>query len=279
MTKRPAMSSDARPWRIAGRIAAALVVVCYGFPLAWMVTTSLKTPAESAVVTWWPSQWVFDGYVDFFSSDFVPALRHSLQIAVVTVILSLVLAVPAAYGLSRSRSRLVTPALLLVVLVQIIPPSITFIPLLQILAQLKLLDTFLGVSLAQCALFAPFAILVLRPAFAAIPPEIEEAASIDGAGSVRYLTKIALPLLRNSTLVIGAICFVFSWGDLVYPLTLLVSQDKYPLTAFIVEAISRFGGNANSLMAVSVLIALPTLVVVLLAQRNLKAGLALGAVK
>ena len=79
--------------------------------------------------------------------------------------------------------------------------------------------------------------------------------------------------------MIGAICFVASWGDLVYPITLLVSSDKYPLSGYIVEAVGRFGGNANLLMAVSVLVAVPTLIVVLLAQRQLKAGLTMGAVK
>jgi len=279
MSKRAALASDTGGWKIAGRVIMVLVIIGYGFPIVWMVMTSLKTTPDTVVVTWWPSEWVFDAYTAFFASDFLPAFQHSMQIAVVTVIMSLGLAIPAAFGLSRSKSRLITPAMLFIVLVQIIPATITFIPLLKILAQMRILDTYLGVSVAQCTLIVPFAILLLRPGFTGIPVEIEEAAKLDGAGNVRYLFRIALPLLRNSTLVIGAICFVASWGDLVYPITLLVSSDKYPLSGYIVEAVGRFGGNANLLMAVSVLVAVPTLIVVLLAQRQLKAGLTMGAVK
>lgn len=271
--------SDTRRWRVAGGVLLVSIIVLYGFPIYWMVATSLKSAQEVGTLTWIPSEISLDPYRAFFRSDFLPALRNSAIIAGITGALTMALAIPASYGLARSRSRLVTPALLLLLVVQMIPTSATFIPLFQMLATLGLVDTYLGVSLAQATLFVPFAVLLLRPAFAAIPPSVEEAATLDGAGSVRYLIGIALPLLRNTVIVTTAIVLVSSWAELVYPLTLLLDDDKYPLSVLIAQSIGRFESNYNNLMAIAVLSSLPVLLVVLAAQGQLRRGLTLGAVK
>ena len=271
--------SDTRRWRVAGGVLLVSIIVLYGFPIYWMVATSLKSAQEVATLTWIPSEISLEPYRAFFRSDFLPALRNSAIIAGITGALTMALAIPASYGLARSRSRLVTPALLLLLVVQMIPTSATFIPLFQMLATLGLVDTYLGVSLAQATLFVPFAVLLLRPAFAAIPPSVEEAATLDGAGSVRYLIGIALPLLRNTVIVTTAIVLVSSWAELVYPLTLLLDDDKYPLSVLIAQSIGRFESNYNNLMAIAVLSSLPVLLVVLAAQGQLRRGLTLGAVK
>jgi multiple sugar transport system permease protein len=276
---RGAAGADTRRWRWGGRALLVAVVVLYGFPVYWMVATSFKTPAELGSLTWVPSSISFEPYSEFLSSDFLPALRNSAIIAVLAASITMVLAVPAAYGLARTRSRLVTPALLLLLVVQMIPTSATFIPLFRLLASMGLIDTYLGVALAQATLFVPFAILLLRPAFAGIPVSVEEAARLDGAGSVRYLVGIALALVRNTVVVTTAIVLVSSWAELVYPLTLLLDDDKYPLSVLIAQSIGRFENNYNSLMAIAVLSSVPVLLVVLAAQKQLRRGLTLGAVK
>jgi len=275
----PPVRSDAGLWRVVGGVALALVVLLYGFPVYWMVATSVKTLPEVATLTWFPSQLDFSSYTELWSSDFLPALRNSAILASLTTVISMALAVPAAYGLARSRSRLITPLLLLLLLVQMIPTSATFIPLFRLLNGFGLIDTHLGVALAESTLFVPFAVLLLRPGFAGIPAAIEEAAEIDGANSLRYLLGIAVPLLRNTLLVVAAVVFVGTWAELVYPLTLLLDEDKYPLSVTIVQSVGRFESNYNALMAVAVLAAIPVLLVVLLAQGQLRRGLTLGAVK
>lgn len=276
---RDGLDRDARVWRIGGSLLLGFAAILYGFPIYWMISTSFKTPGESAVVTWWPQALVLDAYEAFFATEFLPAFLRSLQMSITTTTLTMSLALMAAYGLSRSRSKLVTPILLIVIVVQLIPPLVTFLPLFRLLGQLGLLNTLTGVSLAQTSVMMPFAILLLRPAFSGIPAEVEEAASIDGAGSLRYLIRIALPLVRNTALVISAIIFVAAWGDLIFPKTLIFTSDNAPLSSYIVLATSRFGGAQNSLMAVAALVALPVLLVVLFAQKYLKSGLTLGSVK
>ena len=272
-------TSDTRKWRWAGRGLLLAIIVVYGFPVYWMVATSFKTPEELGSLTWFPSQLSFAPYSEFLTSDFLPALRNSAIIALLAGTITMVLALPAAYGLARSKSRLVTPALLLLLVVQMIPTSATFIPLFRLLATMGLIDTHLGVALAQATLFVPFAILLLRPAFAGVPVSVEEAAKLDGAGSIRYLVGIALPLVRNTVVVTMAIVLVSSWAELVYPLTLLLEDDKYPLSVVIAQSIGRFENNYSSLMAIAVLSAVPVLLVVLAAQNQLKRGLTIGAVK
>ncbi len=275
---RPPVRDD-RGWRRIGLVFLALVTAAYGLPLLWMIGTSLKRPQDLADGGWLPSDPTVAAYQTFFATDFLPALRNSATLSLTATALTVLLAVPAAYGLSRSRSRLVTPALVLLLVVQMVPTSSTFIPLFRLLAQLGLVNTLFGVALAQASLFVPFAVLILRPAFAAIPPALEEAARVDGAGRVRYLLSIALPVLRNTVLVTTAIVLVSSWGELVYPLTFLLDQDKYPLSVYIAQSVGRFNNTWNLLMTVAVMASLPILLVVLAAQRKLQSGVTLGAVK
>lgn len=271
--------SDDQGWRRVGVAFLTLISLLYGLPLFWMLATSLKRGQDMANGSWLPSNPTFDAYREFFATDFWPALQNSVQLSAATTALSITLAVPAAYGLSRSRSALVTPALIMLLVVQMIPTSATFIPLFRLLAQLGLVNTLWGVALAQATLFVPFGVLILRPAFNAIPPELEEAALLDGAGRLRYLTQIAIPLLRNSIIVTIAIILVSSWGELVYPLTFLLEQDKYPLSVYIAQSVGRFNNTWNLLMSVAVMASLPVLAVVLAAQRKLATGVTLGAVK
>lgn len=270
---------DAGVWKYIGGSALFVVFVLYGLPIFWMVTTSFKSFDEVANLTWLPSRLDFTPYVEFFRTDFLPALRNSAIIATTATLFSMALAVPAAYGLCRVQSRLVSPILLLILVVQMIPTSAMFTPLFQVLATLGLVNTLTGVALAISTLMVPFATLIMRPAFQAIPVEIEEASRVDGASPARYLFSVAAPLVQNTAVVTAAIVFVASWAELLYPLTFLLDADKYPLSVYIAESAGRFNNTWNSLMAVSTMASLPVLVVVIAARNRLQEGLTLGAVK
>ena len=273
------VAADARGWRRAGVVFLVLLVVTYGLPVFWMLATSLKPQQELASGSWLPAAPTFQAYLDFFRTDFLPALRNSTQLSLTATALSLLLAIPAAYGLAASRSRWVTPALVLLLIVQMIPTAATTVPMFKLLSQLGLVNSLMGVALAQCTLFVPFAVLIMRPAFQSLPPALEEAATLDGAGAFAYLRFIALPLLRNSILVTTAIVLVSSWGELVYPLTFLLEQDKYPLAVYIAQSVGRFNNTWNLLMSVAVMASLPVFLIVLASQRKLQSGVTLGAVK
>ena len=270
---------DARVWRRAGVVFLVVLVLTYGLPVFWMLATSLKPQQELASGSWLPAAPTFQAYLEFFRTDFLPALRNSAQLSLTATALSLLLAIPAAYGLATVRSRWVTPALVLLLIVQMIPTSATTVPMFKLLSQLGLVNSLMGVALAQCTLFVPFAVLIMRPAFQALPSALEEAATLDGAGPFAYLRFIALPLLRNSILVTTAIVLVSSWGELVYPLTFLLDQDKYPLSVYIAQSVGRFNNTWNLLMSVAVMASLPVFLIVLASQRKLQSGVTLGAVK
>jgi multiple sugar transport system permease protein len=270
---------DAQAWRWAGIAFLVVLMVTYGLPVLWMLATSLKPQQELASGSWLPEAPTAQAYVDFFRTDFLSALTNSVQLSVTATFITLLLAIPASYGLSTSRSRLVTPALILLLVVQMIPTTATIVPMFQLLSRLGLINNIVGVALAQCTLFVPFAVLILRPAFAGLPKELEEASSLDGASRLGYLVSIAIPLLRNSVIVTTAIVLVSSWGELVYPLTFLLEQDKYPLSVYIAQSVGRFNNTWNLLMSVAVMAALPVFLIVLAAQRKLQSGVTLGAVK
>ncbi|WP_457098882.1 carbohydrate ABC transporter permease [Microbacterium sp. P5_E9] len=255
--------------------------VVYGLPLLWIVLTSLKSQGE---VLSSQSSLVFTPTLDAYASALADpqlgaSMRQSAIIAVGTTIMCLVFAIPAAYALARIRSRVVVPALALLVILQMIPQTANLIPLFWVLAQWGLLDTNLGLILADAALFLPWAVLLLRPFFSGIPIAIEEAGRIDGARTLRAFFSLALPLARNGILTVSAIIFLVSWGEFLYGITFMLSPDKYPMSALIAQQAGAFGIDWPGMMAFAVVSAVPVFIVYVFSYRLLRTGLTLGAVK
>lgn len=258
-----------------------VLYVLYGLPLLWILLTSLKRKSEvltsQASVLFTPT---LDAYVSALADPQLGAsFRQSAIVAVGTALLCLLLAIPAAYAVARVRSRLIVAMLVALVILQMIPQTAQLIPLFWILARLRLLDTELGLVLADTALFLPWAILLLRPFFAAIPTSLEEAARIDGAGTLRTFGSIAVPLARNGVWTVGAIIFLVSWGEFLYGITFMLSPQRYPLSALIAQQAGAFGIDWPGMMAFAVVSAVPVFLVYVASYRTLKTGLTLGAVK
>ncbi len=258
-----------------------LLYLAYGLPLLWIVLTSFKS--QSDVLTSQASLF-FSPTIDAYRAALAdPQLGSSLMqsavIAVGTTVLCLIVAIPAAYALARVNNRVVIPALALLVILQMIPQTANLIPLFWVLSQWGLLNTNIGLILADATMFLPWAILLLRPFFSSVPLAIEEAGVIDGAGLFRSFFSLALPLARNGVLTVSSIIFLVSWGEFLYSITFMLSPDKYPMSALIAQQAGAFGIDWPRMMAFSVVSAVPVFVVYIFSYRLLRTGLTLGAVK
>ena len=259
------------------RVVLALV---YGVPLLWIILTSFKS-----------SQAVFDtdqaflftpvttAYREAFDAQLFDALQQSLLIAVGTTALTLLVAVPAAYGLARVSNLFVTISLGMLIVLQMVPQTASVIPLFQIFGNWGLLNSTRGVVVADSALLIPFAILLLRPFFRGVPIALEEAAAIDGASLLRTFGSVVLPVARNGVATTGTLVFLLSWGEFLYAVNFFLSPGSYPLSALLAQQVSAFGINWPGLMALAVITSIPILIVFSATYRLLRDGLTVGAVK
>jgi multiple sugar transport system permease protein len=263
------------------RIGAVLLLLVYGTPLYWLVTTSFKASGDvfkglSTFLIFVPTA---AAYQRIWTASLLHAGINSVLIAAGTTALTLALAVPAAYALARLRGPIVSIGLGLVIILQMMPQTATVIPLYQVLGSWKLLGSIPGVVLADAALLLPFCILILRPFFLAVPIEIEEAATVDGASAWRVFARIALPLALNGTVTAGIIIFLIAWGEFLYAISFLVDPQQYPLSVLIASQIGQYGNNWPALMSIAVATGLPILVIFLFSYRRLREGLALGSIR
>ena len=257
-----------------------LLTLMYGVPILWILLTSVKSSGDvfstRASFMFRP---VTTAYVEALDGALVDALRQSVAIATVTTALTLLVAIPAAYGLARTRGWITTVGLGMLIVLQMMPQTATVIPLFQIFGRWSLLDRTLGVVIADTALLIPFAGLLLRPFFRSVPRELEEAGAIDGATVLRTFWSVVLPVARNGIFTVGTVVFLLSWGEFLYAVNFFLSPGSYPLSALLAQQVSAFGIDWPGLMALAVLTSIPILIVFASTYRLLRDGLTVGAVK
>jgi ABC-type glycerol-3-phosphate transport system permease component len=265
------------------RVGRFIIFLLYGIPLLWVLATSFKPEStilkDPSGLMFSPTFAQYRGVV----GQVWPAMLNSLQIGIGTTILTLAVAVPAAYGLARHRSRawsrVIAISLGLLIVLQMVPQAMTIMPLYSILAQWRLTNTIFGIVLATSALVLPFAILLIRPFFLSVPIELEEAATVDGASVWSVFARVVMPLARNGIITVGIMIFMQSWGELLYGTTFLSKPDAYPVGAMLALQTTLYGTEWGHLMALGVLITLPVLVLFVFSQRRLMQGMLSGAVK
>ena len=278
------MSQSLGRWRHAGygsTLVGILIVIVFLFPVFWMVSTSLKSPAAifATPPTLIPTPLVLDAYRDAVAGDpaVVRAIGTSLVISVGTMLLTLVLAAPAAYGLARLRLPGGALVLLLLLITQLLPSIVIAGPLFVLFTRLHLVNSYQALILADTTLTLPFAVIVLRPFFLSVPRDLEAAALVDGATRWGSFFRITLPLVRAGAVTVAAFSFLFAWGEFVFALSLTTSEDFQPVTVALNRLIGQYGTQWNSLMAISTTVALPIIAVFAGLQRFIVGGLTTGA--
>lgn len=267
--------------RVVANIVAIVVAVVVIFPVYWMFATALKQPGRIMSATPqfvpWPISLENFGRA-LGAPEFAVYLRNSLTVSLATVVLSMLVAVGAAFATVRF-TFVGRKALVVLVLVQMVPSSAMVIPLYLMLRQIGALDMVPGLVLTYLTFVLPFTVWNLRGFIAAIPVELEEAAMIDGCSRVQAFRRIVLPLLAPGIVATSIFAFINAWDDYLFAYVLMRSQSNYTLPVWLVSFSTAVQVDYGATIAASAIFSLPVLVFFLFVQRRLVGGLTSGAVK
>jgi multiple sugar transport system permease protein len=264
-------------------VIGLLLVVGYLFPVYWMVSASVKKEADLAAS---PPQLIprdptLATWVDRIFADerVLRYITNSTIVATGTMVLTVLLAAPAAYALARLPIRGKSVLMLLMLSSLMFPAIMLATPLFVVFGSLGLSDSYQGLVLADTTLALPYAIVLLRPAFASVPREYGEAALIDGCSLFGVFWRVVLPLVRPGLATVAVLAFLWGWGDLVFALTLATDDAMRPVTTGLWGYFGATTSDWAGAMAFSTLAMLPPLVVFLLSQRLVVSGVAAGGLK
>ncbi|MFD7617195.1 carbohydrate ABC transporter permease [Streptomyces sp. NPDC059802] len=268
----------------AGQYAALLgYLVFLAFPFLWLISTAFKPARElgSLHPTWIPDHPTFDNFRKAFDEQpLLQAAANSLIAAVCAALIAVVVATPMAYVMARRRSRLSTAATGWVVISQAFPLVLLIIPLFLILKNLHLINTRWGLIMVYAVWALPFALWMLVGYVRAVPAELEEAASVDGAGRLRTLVSVTAPLLTPGIVATALFAFITAWNELFFALVLLKTPEKQTLPVVLTHFIGAEGAaDLGPLAAAAFLATLPSLVFFAIIQRRITGGMLAGAVK
>jgi len=265
-----------------GLLAAALFVA----PIGWTVLSTFKPPLEARQppLPPWPTTGLsMQNYVtlDGFGDGLWHAAQNSIFVAVLTVALTVVVSLLAGYGFSRFRFPFKDFLFVVILSTIMIPFQSILTPIFLILTKLGLQNTLTGLVCVYVTLQLPFSIFMMRNAFDAVPREIEEAARIDGAGSVQLLLKVMLPLVWPGAVTVALFAFLNAWNEFLAALVLMTDQSKFTLPIMMTAVQSgRFGAiDWGAVQAGVTVMMIPCLIFFLLLQRYYIRGLTAGAVK
>jgi N,N'-diacetylchitobiose transport system permease protein len=270
-----------RRW-VSTTIAVAFSLV-WVFPVYWMLNTALKPISDVMTPTpvFFPIHPTLSNFADAVSqTDFLLNLRNSVLVVVATVIVSTMIAFFATAALTRFRFRGRRAIMVVILAIQMLPPTALLIPTFLVFNDLNLVGSFLGLILAYVASVLPFSIWVMRGFFLAIPIEIEEAAKVDGASNWRILWSVLFPLVAPGVISTSIFAFISAWNEYIVAYTFMKDQTMYTLPIWLASfSTPQTGTDFGGQMAASVLFSLPVVIFFLIIQRKLVAGIAAGAVK
>lgn len=267
-------------------IASGLLLLAFLGPFVWILSSSFKSQAHIfadvtplGVKTFIPTAPTISNYTSAFTTDHVgQALENSLIVSVAQVALTLLLAVPAAYALTRLRFRGQGLLFGLIFLTFMVPAEAIVIPLFQIASQLHVENTLPGVFLPFIA--SPFALFLMRQAFSEVPIELDEAARLDGASHLRIMTRVILPNVRSALATLALMTFLFSWNAFLWPLIVIQASNlQLVQVAIALNAVPGELPNWGTVFAGAVIASLPVIVLFLALQRYFVRGIVMSGLK
>ena len=251
-------------------------------PFFWLVMSSFKTEAEISMgdPVALPATLALQNYLDAWRiGSFGQLLLNSFLNATAVVVLTLLLCVPAGYAFAKMRFAFNNTVFFLILVGLTIPIQAIVIPVYQMIARLGLIDTILGVTLAQVGNGIPFGLFLMRNFFRSLPDELLEAARIDGAGHFRIMTAILLPLAMPAVLALTVIAALSTWNDFFLPLVVLISPDVQTIPLGLVRFAGTYSAEKRLIFAGTVISFVPIVILYLLTQRTFVQGLTQGAMK
>ncbi|MFF5295276.1 carbohydrate ABC transporter permease [Paractinoplanes globisporus] len=261
-----------------------LILVWALFPLLWMVSLSFKDPAtfRSSTPTFFPKTWVWDNYKTVFTDSlFTSALRNSVFIAVIATGLAVIIAMFAAYAIARMNFPGKKLLLSMALAIAMFPQAALVGPLFNMWRNLGIYDTWIGLIIPYLTFALPLSIWTMSAFFRQIPWEMEQAAQVDGATAWQAFRKVIIPLAAPGVFTTAILTFFFCWNEFLLAIS-LTSTDRartVPAALSFFTGASQFQSPITYIMAASVVVTIPVVILVLVFQRRIMAGLTAGAVK
>jgi multiple sugar transport system permease protein len=251
---------------------------CFAMPFAWLVSTSFK-PESELFTRIWPSHFVLENYTRGVTHfPFLLYLRNTLVLCGLNVVGAVLSSSLVAYGLARIpwKGRHILFALLLSTMM--LPPQVTMVPLFTVFKALGWIDTFLPLTV-PAFLGNAFFVFLLRQFFLTIPADLSDAARLDGCSELQTYRRIILPLARPALATVGLFAFLNTWNDFLGPLIYIYDDQKFTLSLGLASFTSQYASYWGQLMAVSVIMTTPILILFFLTQRTFIQGVALSGIK
>ena len=273
------------PWYLAMLYVAAVVVSLFSiFPFVYAISTSLKTGSELFNPSLWPNNASVANYISLFTVAEQPFGRHllnSIMVSTAVVVLSVFLGVTAAYALGRINFKGKALLLITVLAVSMFPQVAVLAGMFEMVRALGLYNRALGLVLPYMIFTLPFTVWVLTTFMKQLPKELEEAAIMDGCGPWRIIGEVFMPLLWPALVSTGLLAFIGAWNEFLYALTFVVEDTErtVPVGISQISGATAYEIPWGSIMAASVIVTVPLLVLVLLFQQKIVSGLTAGAVK
>lgn len=275
------ISTQKRLMNIAFYALVVVVVVYTLFPFYWSVVSSFKSGPALFKVEFFPSiNW--SNYASVLNDGaFVRNILNSVVVAISVVALSLFLSVTAAYALGRVTFRGRTAVLMSVLSVSMFPQVVVLSGLFGIITQMGLYNSLWALILSYMIFTLPFTVWVLTTFMKEIPIELEDAARMDGCSTWRMVTHIFLPIMGPALVSTGLLAFIAAWNEFLFALTFILSDEMrtVPVAIAMISGASRYELPFGAIMAASVIVTVPLIVLVLVFQRKIVSGLTAGAVK
>jgi multiple sugar transport system permease protein len=273
-----------RKWIAPALTYAALAIglVFAGFPVLWMLSSSIKSNTEifSVPPRLFPRQLFLGAYHAIVSDPTkVRFFLNSYLVASVVTLLTLLVAILSGYGFSRYTFRLKKPLNMFIISTQTVPPITLMIPYFGLVVSFRMYDTYFALIFTYMVFTLPYAILMMTGYFNTVPRELDEAVMVDGGSSFFALWRVLVPTSIPGVVATGVYTFLLSWNEFLFALTLTKSTEMRTVPVGIQQLMGQHAYEWNEMMAMSMLGSLPILILYLVAQRYFLAGMTAGSVK
>jgi trehalose/maltose transport system permease protein len=264
-------------------LLAALVVIISVYPFLYTVATSFKTGTALFDTSLMPKQPTIRNYVQLFEGrqPFGRHLLNSIMVSTVTVAIALLMAITASYALGRIQFKGKASLLLAILAVSMFPQVAVLSGMFELMQAMGLYNRAIGLVVPYTIFTLPFTVWVLTTFMRGLPKELEEAAIMDGCGPIRIIFQVFMPLLWPALVSTGLLAFIGAWNEFLFALT-FVNEDTertVPVSISLITGATAYEVPWGSIMAASVIVTVPLVILVLLFQRKIVSGLTAGAVK
>lgn len=265
-------------WLCTLAAGAALVLIL--FPVYAIIVGSFESTNTlfSGTFYWLPHAATLDNYSTVIHAQSANVVT-SLVVGLGTALLALVVAVPAAYALSKYRLRVTVILVSSLLIAQIVPSIVLATSLFIVFHRINLVNSYPGLIIADGTYAVPFAILVLRAFLFSLPNELLYAARVDGATEWQTFRMIVIPLARSAVITVAVFAFLAGWGDFIFALTILNGSGIEPITLGIYTYLGNYSTDWGAVMAAGVFAMVPAAILLVVAQRYIASGLTAGSVK